>query len=117
MKSTRVFQLTTLALVLVSVVQVGWWLFDQRSYAHGVGGRRTPAAYAEQTAAAQALLDAGTDPPRVQALLPKVVVSDGRAALAPAVDAALANEEAGRQRQVRLGRRLLPGGARGCASR
>jgi signal transduction histidine kinase len=98
MKSTRVFQLTTLALVLVSVVQVGWWLFDQRSYAReSVAAART--AYAEQTAAAQALLDAGTAPARVQALLPKILVSGGRAALAPAVDAALANEEAGRQRQ------------------
>ena len=33
MKATRVFQLTALALVVVAVVQVGWWLFDQSSKA------------------------------------------------------------------------------------
>ncbi|MBV9914332.1 MAG: hypothetical protein JOZ93_17270, partial [Sinobacteraceae bacterium] len=33
MKATRVFQLTALALVVVAVVQVAYWLFDQRSYA------------------------------------------------------------------------------------
>ena len=32
MKATRVFQLTALVLVIVSVVQVGWWLFDQYDY-------------------------------------------------------------------------------------
>ena len=31
MKATRVFQVTALALVVVAAVQVGWWLFDQRS--------------------------------------------------------------------------------------
>jgi len=33
MKGTRVFQLTTLALVVVAAVQAGWWLFDQSSSA------------------------------------------------------------------------------------
>jgi signal transduction histidine kinase len=98
MKSTRVFQLTTLALVLVSVVQVGWWLFDQRSYTQQtVAAART--GYAEQTAAAQALLDAGTAPERVRALLPQVAVSGGHATLAQSVSAALASEERSRQRQ------------------
>ena len=59
MKATRVFQLTALALVLVAAVQVGWWLFDQHAYTvEKVQAARS--AYAEQTAAAQALLDAGT---------------------------------------------------------
>jgi len=98
MKSTRVFQLTTLALVLVSVVQVGWWLFDQRSYAqHSVAAAR--AAYAEQAQAAQALLAGGASPERIQALLPRIVIVDGRAMIAPAVSAALASEERSRQRQ------------------
>ena len=32
MKAARVFQLTALALVVVSAVQVGWWLYDQHAY-------------------------------------------------------------------------------------
>ena len=32
MKASRVFQLTALALVVVSAVQVGWWVFDQHTY-------------------------------------------------------------------------------------
>jgi signal transduction histidine kinase len=98
MKSTRVFQLTTLALVLVSVVQVGWWLFDQRSYTqHSVAAAR--AAYAEEARAAQALLDAGRPAAAVEQLLPNIVVSNGRAATAPHLSAALASEERSRQRQ------------------
>ena len=31
MKAVRVFQLTALALVVVSAVQVGWWLYDQHA--------------------------------------------------------------------------------------
>jgi hypothetical protein len=31
-KTTRVFQLTALVLVVVSVVQVGWWVIDQRNF-------------------------------------------------------------------------------------
>jgi len=98
MKSLRVFQLTTLALVLVSVVQVGWWLLDQRSYAHqSVAAART--AYAEQAVAAQALIEAGVSPERVTQVLPKILVAGGRAEIAPAVNAALGAEERSRQRQ------------------
>ena len=98
MKSTRVFQLTTLALVLVSVVQVGWWLFDQQSYAkQKVAAAR--GAYAEQAAAAQVLLEGGTSPERIAALLPNITIAGGRAAIAPAAQAALAAEEKSRQRQ------------------
>ena len=47
MKAARVFQLTTLALLVVSAVQVGYWVFDQRSYTiEKVHAAR--AAYAEQ---------------------------------------------------------------------
>jgi len=98
MTARRVFQLTTLALVLVSVVQVGWWLLDQQRYTRAtVAAQRD--AYAGQVAAAQALLDAGVEPARVAQLLPKVDVGGGRAALAPAVSAALENEERSRHRQ------------------
>jgi signal transduction histidine kinase len=98
MKATRVFQLTALALVVVSAVQVGWWLFDQHAYTvEKVSAART--AYAEQVAAAQALLESGASPPRVQQLLPGVVVRDGRASLTPELTEALTTEEHRRYRQ------------------
>ena len=98
MKATRVFQLTALALVVVSAVQVGWWLLDQHGYTvQKVQAAR--AAYAAQTAAAQALLDSGSSPERVQQLLPGVVVRGGRAALAPQLEQALRSEERHRYNQ------------------
>jgi signal transduction histidine kinase len=98
MKAPRVFQLTALALVLVSAVQVGWWLYDQHDYTvEKVRAARI--AYTEQTAAAQALLDSGTSAQRVQQLLPGIIVSDGRAALAPQLTQALTTEENRRVRQ------------------
>jgi len=92
MKTTRVFQLTALALVLVSVVQVGWWLFDQRAYTiEKVEAARR--AYTEQRAAAQALLDSGVSAERVHELLPGIVVVGAQAAIAPEIEAPLRTEE------------------------
>jgi len=91
MKAARVFQLTALLLVAVSVVQVGWWMLDQREQAVQKV-RVVRGAYAEQAAAAQALLDAGVSAQRVQLLLPQIVVADGHAALAPQVEEALRTE-------------------------
>jgi signal transduction histidine kinase len=91
MKSTRVFQLTALALVVVAAVQVGWWLFDQRTNAMDrVSEERT--LYAREVQAAQALLDAHAAPAAVQRILPGVAVQGGRAMLAPDVDASLLNQ-------------------------
>jgi signal transduction histidine kinase len=98
MKATRVFQLTALALVLVSAVQVGWWLFDQHTYTVQKV-RLARAAYAEQQAAAQALLDSGASAARVQQLLPGVLVADGRATLAPQLEETLRTEERRRSNQ------------------
>ena len=98
MKAVRVFQLTALALVVVSAVQVGWWLYDQHAYAVEKV-RAARAAYAEQTAAAQALLDSGAAPERVQQLLPGIVSERGHAALAPEIVRALTTEEERRYRQ------------------
>ena len=98
MKSTRVFQLTALALVLVSVVQVAWWVFDQRSYTQR-NAQTLRTAYAGQAAAAQALLEGGSRPERIHELLPNILVSDGHAALSPAASAALAAEQVSRHRQ------------------
>ncbi|HVN44125.1 MAG TPA: HAMP domain-containing sensor histidine kinase [Steroidobacteraceae bacterium] len=98
MKATRVFQITALALVVVSAVQVGWWLFDQHAYTvEKVTAART--AYAEQVAAAQALLDSGAAPARVQQLLPGIRVTGGRASLTPELAEALTTEEHRRYRQ------------------
>ncbi len=98
MKATRVYQLTALVLVVVSAVQVGWWLFDQQAYTvEKVSAART--AYAEQVSAAQALLDSGAAPERVQQLLPGIVISAGRASLAPELAEALTTEEHRRYRQ------------------
>jgi signal transduction histidine kinase len=98
MKAARVFQLTALVLVAVSAVQVGWWLYDQHAYTVEKV-RAARAAYAEQTAAAQALLDSGSSPQRVQQLLPGIMVSGGRAALAPQREQALRSEERRRYNQ------------------
>src|SRR5271169_1907501 len=98
MKASRVFQLTALALVLVAAVQVGWWIFDQHAYTvEKVQAARS--AYAEQTAAAQALLDAGTPAEQVAALLPAVTVINGQATLAAPVAQTLLTEERRRNRQ------------------
>ncbi len=92
MKAPRVFQLTALALVLVSAVQVGWWLFDQHRLAveklHEM-----QQIYAQQVVAAQALLEAGVPAGRVRALLPDIVVTGQRAALSADVDGYLRAEE------------------------
>jgi len=98
MKATRVFQLTALALVVVSVVQVGWWLFDQRSYAiEKVDNART--LYAQQIRAAQALLDSGVAPESVQGMLPGIVIEGKHASLSPEVDRMLLSEKNRRLRQ------------------
>jgi signal transduction histidine kinase len=92
MKATRVFQLTALALVVVAAVQVGWWLFDQRSKAMEKV-RDARSLYSQQIDAAQALLDSGTSAERVQTILPGVTVNGKRASLSPAVDNMLLSEE------------------------
>ena len=93
MKAPRVFQLTALALVLVSAVEVGWWLLDQHRFAVDKV-RQMHQVYAQQVVAAQALLVAGTPAARVHALLPDVIVLKSRyAALSPDVDRQLLAEE------------------------
>jgi signal transduction histidine kinase len=98
MRSMRVVQLTALALVAVSAVQVGWWLVDQHAYtAERVRAAR--AAYTEQVDAAQSLLDSGTPGVRVRELLPAITVQNGRAALSPQVATLLTSEQRRRDTQ------------------
>jgi signal transduction histidine kinase len=92
MKAPRVFQLTALALVLVSAVEVGWWLLDQHHFAVAKV-REMHEVYGQQVAAAQVLLDTGTPPARVTALMPGVIVSHRHAELSPDVDRQLLAEE------------------------
>jgi len=92
MKAPRLFQLTALALVLVSAVEVGWWLLDQHRFAVDKV-REMHQLYAQQVVAAQALLVAGAGAARVHALLPSVIVTNQHAALSPDVDRQLIAEE------------------------
>src|ERR1700683_1649676 len=91
MKTTRVFQITALLLVIVSVIQVGWWLYDQQDYStQKLLDARI--FYARELAAAQDLLAAGTPIERLREILPDVTVVNGRVMLADGVDAALVEE-------------------------
>ena len=111
MKATRVFQIAALLIVIVAVVQVGWWVLDQHDYTvEKVRNERT--LYAQQVGAAQELLRAGVPADRIGKLLPDLAIeSDSRAAtpvdggaaaeprppgprvtVAPRVNEALANE-------------------------
>ena len=92
MKATRVFQVTALALVVVAAVQVGWWLFDQRSYAIEKV-RDSRALYSQQILAAQALLDSGTPAEKVESMLPGISINGRRASLSARVDEMLTTEE------------------------
>lgn len=92
MKTPRLFQLTALALVLVSAVEVGWWLLDQHRFAVDKV-REMHEVYEQQVVAAQALLDAKVPAALVHALLPSVIVTNQHAALSPQVDRRLIAEE------------------------
>lgn len=91
MKSTRVFQLTALALMVVSAVQVAWWQLDQRHRAiEQVNQAHT--LYSQQASAAQALLDSGVSAARVRQMLPDITFQAGHAELSPAVARSLDRE-------------------------
>jgi signal transduction histidine kinase len=91
MKRTRVFEITALLLVIVSVIQVGWWLYDQHDYSTQKL-QEARSSYAREVAAAQALLAAGTPAEHVHELLPDVAIENGRARSSAAVDAAFVAE-------------------------
>jgi len=103
MKSTRIFQITALALVAVSVVQVGWWLLDQTRFATDTA-RVLESLYAKQAATAQTLLDAHVPPERVQQLLPDIHVSAARASVSEERTRAIEHE-----RQARINQYLWEG--------
>jgi signal transduction histidine kinase len=91
MKATRVFQLTALALIVVSAVQVGWWLFDQSTNAmEKVRQERT--LYSQQLTAAKMMLDSGIPAERVRQALPAIAVEGTRATLSPKAEETLLSE-------------------------
>src|SRR5262245_59916 len=92
MKTTRVFQLTALLLVVVSVVQVGGWVIDQQTFIERTTQDELQ-LYRQEARAAQALLDAGKSPDTVRELLPRVVIKDDKAEVSAALQAALAEEQ------------------------
>jgi signal transduction histidine kinase len=91
MKTTRVFQVTALVLVLISVLVVGGWVVDQRMFTVRKGQEERQ-LYAQEVAAAQALLETGMPEERVRQLLPRVTVSDGKASISQAVEMQLEEE-------------------------
>jgi signal transduction histidine kinase len=95
MKTTRVFQLTALVLVVVSVVQVGGWVVDQRNFTLRKAQEERQ-LYMQEVAAAQALLYAGAPEEKVKELLPRVMVSGGAAMVASDVISKLEEEQSSR---------------------
>jgi signal transduction histidine kinase len=98
MKTTRVFQLTALVLVVISVVTIGWWVIDLRSFII-TKTQESRALYAQEVTAAQALLDSGRSAEDVRRLLPRVTLTGGRAIASEEVLAAYDNEQATKVRQ------------------
>ncbi len=98
MKTTRVFQLTALVLVVISVVQVGWWAVGLRGF---IIDRTHDALelYGQQVAAAQALLDAGRSPEDVRRLLPRVTIEGHTATASKSVVDYYQSEEHSRVNQ------------------
>jgi signal transduction histidine kinase len=92
MKATRIFQITVLTLLAVSVVQVCYWLFDLRATTLARLDQ-VHTLYSQQLAAGRALLGAGVPAAEVQRLLPDLVVEGGRVDLSPAVSAGLAADQ------------------------
>jgi len=92
MKAARVFQLTALLLVFVSVVQVGWWVFDQHSRANDKV-RQDRELYSQQAAAGRALMEAGVPAERIKAMLPNLAVSGTAVVLAPGILSSLEQEQ------------------------
>lgn len=101
MKATRVFQIAALLIVIVAVVQVGWWVLDLHDYTvEKVRNERT--LYAQQVNAGEALLKAGVPVERVAALLPNLEVRGEDSSGARVVVAARVNEALATERDKRL---------------
>jgi signal transduction histidine kinase len=100
MKTTRLWQIAALLIVMIAIVQVGWWVFDQYKYTQEkVALEQT--LYNQQVIAARALLRTGASTSEVQQLFPDIVLdsSSGEVSIAPQVVASLSNERSARLNQ------------------
>ena len=98
MKATRIFQITALALVAVSAVQAGWWLFDQRTFSNETA-QTLEAMYARQAQTGQALLESGVTAERVHQLLPEIRIEGRRASVSADTTALLERQRKSRATQ------------------
>ena len=96
-------QLGFLALLLISTVQVGWWMYDHVSKARDVE-RRFAAEYQHDADAATAFF-AGASAEEIARHLPSVAIAGRSASVRPEALAALADERA-----TRINRFLWEGG-------
>ena len=87
-------QLGFLALLLISTVQVGWWMYDQFSKAHDVE-RRFAAEYQHDADAVTAFFSGGSAE-QIAEHLPAVALAGRGATVRPEALAALADERSGR---------------------
>jgi signal transduction histidine kinase len=95
MKAARIFQLTALLLVVISALTVCWWLIDQRQFTL-LKVQQAERLYAQQAAAARALLASGVTPRQVRSLLPDLSFSAGRIEVSASVERALQDERSRR---------------------
>jgi signal transduction histidine kinase len=100
---SKALQFGFLALLLVSTVQVGYWIYDHVSNARDVE-RRFAAEYEHDAAAVTALLSGGA-PRDIAALLPHIALDGTRATVRPEALGALAEDRA-----ARINRFLWEGG-------
>ena len=103
MKATRVFQLTALALVVVAAVQVGVVAVRSALLRDRQASSDTRQLYAQQVAAAQALLGCGRPAERVTAMLPGLNIVDQHVRARARRWTALLQEEQQTHQPIRLG--------------
>ena len=108
MKTSRIFQLTALLLVVVSVVQVGYWLIDLRGQTL-VKVESAQRLYAQQLEAARTLLASGVPVGKVEAALPDLTIRSGPAGSEVSVSAGVTRQLAEEQ-QHRSTQYLWEGG-------
>ncbi len=100
---SKAMQLGFLALLLVSTVQVGWWMYAHVQYARSVE-QRVAADYGHEAAAVSAIYaDAAAE--QVAALLPQLKIENGSAQVRPE-----ALDEVMRQSDQQINRVLWEGG-------
>jgi signal transduction histidine kinase len=95
---SKALQIGFLALLLISTVQVGWWMYDHVLYTRSVE-QRFAADYRNDAAAVTALLATG-NPAEATGLLPHLAIEARTAAVRPQALDRLADDSAGRINRV-----------------